>query len=1546
MAATGDSSSNSTDQYDNPFFLHKSDHAGLVLVTDRLTNGADFHSWRRSVRMALNVRNKLGFVDGTITKPSDSHRDYGSWSRCNDMVATWLMNSVSKKIGQSLLFISTAEGIWNSLMSRFKQDDAPRVFEIEQRLSAIQQGSMDISAYYTELVTLWEEYRNYVELPLCTCGKCECNAAGLWEKLQARSRVTKFLMGLNDSYDATRRHILMLKPIPSIEEVFNMVTQDERQKNLKPIAKNDNVVFQASAHVQSTADVSQNQAAYNGYSYNGPLDNTAYAVQNQFRPRGNRPLCTHCGQSGHVIQKCYKLHGYPPGYIPGYKSNPSSPGYQMSTRPPSYGQNYQSFGQAIQPRAQFSSPRPPLHAVANVMTGPSMTSSVNSYVPPEANLQNFQSSNPQGSSVNNQVHNVDLKQMNNDQIQALLQQLNTHVKDSEHPAPSSLVACITEHGAMDPQSSSGTVSTVFFPSTSLRYENNKLTFQHQCLSTLYSHLPHGSWIIDSGATSHVCSDLGFFNETVTVSGVTVSLPNDTRVDITHCGSVQLSSSLVLHDVLHVPSFKFNLISVSSLLKHNQLSAHFYPDFCFIQESIQGLMIGRGVLLHNLYILQLDASSSTQHLSPASSHFSGSLAVDGHLWHQRLGHPSSDKLKVLSGTLSMSKNSVLQSHCSICPLAKQKRLSFESNNNQSSLPFELIHLDVWGPFSVESVEGYRYFLTIVDDCTRVTWIYMLRNKSEVSTQFHAFISYVKTQYNSVIKAIRTDNAPELAFNDIIKQYGMIHQFSCPYTPQQNSVVERKHQHLLNVARALLFQSNVPLAYWSDCIHTSVFLINRIPSVLLENMSPYEKLLKKKPQYSFLRSFGCLCYVSTLQKDRNKFSPRAEKCVFLGYSTGYKGYKVLHLDTNIVSVSRNVIFHENEFPFKTDIQYMPKPDIFNDTILPLPVNIDSHVSVEVSSVVPQVVHDHSSHTAPLSSSSLHPSVTNNTLETVTTGTTTASLLNARPKRSAKTPSYLSDYHCSFIQTTKTPKVITTPYPLSSFLSYAKIKPSYQAFVLSISVETEPKNFKEAIASVQWSGAMNVELGAMELNKTWSIVSLPPNKNVVGCKWVYTIKYNSDGSIERYKARLVAKGFTQQEGVDYFDTFSPVAKLASVKLVLGLAAKKNWSMTQMDVTNAFLHSDLEEEIYMSLPEGYTPASGSLPPNPVCRLHKSLYGLKQASRQWYKCLSKTLLDDGFLQSYVDNTLFVKLTASVKMVLAAQFKIKDLGQAKFFLGLEIARNSDGISVCQRKYCLDLLAKYGLLGCKPKSVPMDPKVPMTKTTGTLLNDGRPFRELIGRLLYLCITRPDITFAVHCLSQYLSCPTDAHLHAAQNILKYLKNNPGQGLFFSAKTELCLNAFADADWGTCLDSRRSVSGVCVFLGTSLITWKSRKQDVASGSSTEAEYRSMAVATKELLWLIQMLKDLHIKVEFQAKLFCDNKSAMHIANNPVFHERTKHVEIDCHTTRDQVKYGVLKVLHVETENQLADILTKPLHPGPFHSILNRLSVSSLYLPSQDSA
>ncbi|XP_056859969.1 uncharacterized protein LOC130508462 [Raphanus sativus] len=401
------SSSQITDHYENPYYLHNSDHAGLKLVTDRLTSGADFHSWRRSVRMALNVRNKLGFIDGTIRKPPSTSRDSGSWSRCNDMVATWLMNSVSKNIGQSLLFMSTAESIWNNLMQRFKQDDAPRVFEIEQRLSALTQGSLDVSAYYTELITLWEEYKNYIELPVCTCGRCECNAALLWEQMQQRGRVTKFLMGLNDSYEQTRRHILMLKPIPTIEEAFNMVAQDERQKGIKPALKTDSVALQTTGPSSiPTSPVYMDPSEY-------------IAAYNAYRPRGNRPLCTHCGQLGHTVAKCFKLHGYPPGYKP-------SPGYQGQSSQPRPSQGYAPRGQMAYPPRSSA----PVKTVAQL------------------------AADAQPIAV---APSLDVNQLTSSQLQSIIQQLQTRVQVTDNVA-SCATHSITEQGVMAEQSSAGPYS--------------------------------------------------------------------------------------------------------------------------------------------------------------------------------------------------------------------------------------------------------------------------------------------------------------------------------------------------------------------------------------------------------------------------------------------------------------------------------------------------------------------------------------------------------------------------------------------------------------------------------------------------------------------------------------------------------------------------------------------------------------------------------------------------------------------------------------------------------------------------------------------------------------------------------------------------------------------------------------------------------------------------------------------------------------------------------------------------------------------------------
>jgi hypothetical protein len=298
-----------------------------------------------------------------------------------------------------------------------------------------------------------------------------------------------------------------------------------------------------------------------------------------------------------------------------------------------------------------------------------------------------------------------------------------------------------------------------------------------------------------------------------------------------------------------------------------------------------------------------------------------------------------------------------------------------------------------------------------------------------------------------------------------------------------------------------------------------------------------------------------------------------------------------------------------------------------------------------------------------------------------------------------------------------------------------------------------------------------------------------------------------------------------------------------------------------------------------------------------------------------------------------------IKTLLDTKFSIKDLSVLKYFLGFEVARTKAGISLCQRKYTLDLITDAGLLGAKPCSTPMQPQLQLHKSSGEPISNPTAYRRLVGRLLYLTHTRPDIAYTVSKLSQFLDSPTNEHMLAGLHVLKYLKQCPGQGLFYSSESSLSLKGFSDSDWGACPDTRRSTTGICFFLGSSLISWKSKKQTVVSRSSSEAEYRALAQATCEGQWLSYLLQDLNIQHSSPIILYCDNKSALHIAANPVFHERTKHIEIDCHVVRDKVQAGFIHLLPVPSKEQVADILTKSLHPGPFNSLQSKLGMINIF-------
>ena len=372
------------------------------------------------------------------------------------------------------------------------------------------------------------------------------------------------------------------------------------------------------------------------------------------------------------------------------------------------------------------------------------------------------------------------------------------------------------------------------------------------------------------------------------------------------------------------------------------------------------------------------------------------------------------------------------------------------------------------------------------------------------------------------------------------------------------------------------------------------------------------------------------------------------------------------------------------------------------------------------------------------------------------------------------------------------------------------------------------------------------------------------------------------------------------------------------------------------------------------------------MCKLKKSLYGLKQASRQWNAKLTEVLLSSGYQQSKSDYSLFTKhdhtsFTAilvyvddlvlagnnlseiqSMKSLLDAKFKIKDLGNLKYFLGMEVARTPKGIALYQRKYTLDLLQDVGLLGAKPVSTPMDYTLKLSKGSGNPLLDHSAYRSLVGKLLYLTQTRPDISFAVGKLSQFLDCPTSIHHQAAIRVLKYLKSAPATGLFFAADSDLKLKGFFDSNWGACPDTRRSVTGFCFFLGSSLVSWKSKKQTTISRSSSEAEYRALAQSACEAQWLLYLLNDFGLTSSSPAVIYCDNQSVLHIAANPIFHERTKHIEIDCHLVREKLQVGIIHLLPVSTSSQLADILTKPLAPSPFDLLKSKLGMINFHTPA----
>ncbi|KAE8681718.1 hypothetical protein F3Y22_tig00111310pilonHSYRG00060 [Hibiscus syriacus] len=513
------------------------------------------------------------------------------------------------------------------------------------------------------------------------------------------------------------------------------------------------------------------------------------------------------------------------------------------------------------------------------------------------------------------------------------------------------------------------------------------------------------------------------------------------------------------------------------------------------------------------------------------------------------------------------------------------------------------------------------------------------------------------------------------------------------------------------------------------------------------------------------------------------------------------------------------------------------------------------------------------------------------------------------------------------------------------------------------TEPETFEEASKSYEWMTAMKEEIDALQQNQTWDIVPKIKDVKPISCKWVYKIKRRPDGSIERYKARLVARGFSQQYGLDYDETFSPVAKLTTVQVLLALAANKDWNLWQMDVKNAFLHGELDREIYMTQPMGFQSQDHL---EYVCKLRKAFYGLKRAPRAWYGKIAEFLTKSGYSVTPADSSLFIKANEcklaivlvyvddliitgddeaeilQTKENLSVRFQMKELGQLKHFLGLEVDRTHEGIFLCQQKYAKDLLKRFGMLECKSTSTPMEPNIKMCAHEGKDLEDATMYRQLVGSLIYLTLTRPDISYAVGVMSRYMQNPKKPHLEAVRRILRYVKNTIDYGLLYKKGEDCKLVGYCDADYAGDHDTRRSTTGYVFKLGSGTISWYSKRQPTVSLSTTEAEYRAAAMAAQESTWLIQLMNNLHQPVDYAISLYCDNQSAIRLAGNHVFHARTKHVEVHYHFVREKVLQEEIEMRQIKTDEQIADLFTKSLSVGKFehfrrqHGVIQRMKAN----------
>ena len=1017
-------------------------------------------------------------------------------------------------------------------------------------------------------------------------------------------------------------------------------------------------------------------------------------------------------------------------------------------------------------------------------------------------------------------------------------------------------------------------------------------------------------IVDSGASVHLfkCeSDFISWDTSFNPSNVSIILADgSTCSGIKGKGSVEIEvndilgkpHTIRLNEVLFYPSCGHTgIISVRRALD-DSIEFHFKKENSFmINNEIQIPLINKDQLYH------------------VNSVTSSSLVKRSALeWHEVMGHLNFRDVyrmpKMVNGMSITHKN---KRACVTCIKGKSKENKSSDPDRRSDSPFEFVHSDVLGPMNIaDSVEEANYLISFVCDFSNFIVVYTMVDKTGVPLALEKFLQFA-SRFGKTSR-IRTDGGPEYTsnvFEEICRRQKIFHEKSPPHTPSMNGTAERSFGTLSPKARCIRIRAALPNTVWPLAYKYAAFLYNRSPVERISS-TPFELVYGYPPDVSRIRKFGQAVEVLN-HRHMNKLDSRTESAIFMGVDFTTSAYLVWYPDKEIYKAvpHHRVFFLDTQ---EDDPEKSPAGPV--ETPADLAPIMENQRSGKTESIV-----------------NLNP----------------PSPVVSKSNRNHGRNVYASD---NGKRTVKPPQRYGNPIH-HDFLGLNYVF-NVSVIEYCYNIHKVPRTYNEAMKSEdsdKWTKAMEREYNSLLKHKTFILVDRPKNHDVITGRWVFQLKTDIDprthSLINREKARWVARGFLQKFGLNYTDTFAPMSRMPTIRIMMVFCAQYGFLAFQLDVETAYLNAPLDHDIFIEQPAGFAKDKSK-----VCLLQKSLYGLKQSAKLWNDTIHTFLLGIGFTQSNADLCLYLKhttegmlfliiwvddiviLSNNINMVnafktqISKEYTVKDLGSLKYFLGIEFHMSDTSVQMSQSGYCKTILERFGMMDCKPMKIPCERNIHdelREHINSPLLQDATRYRELVGSLIYLQqVTRPDLSFITNILGQQMSKPTKFHWELGLKTLRYLKGTIEFKLNYNRANNLQLTGYADADWGNAPD-RKSQSGYVFYMSanSSPISWSSRKQNLVATSTCDSEYVALSEAVSECLWLQQLIKDINLKgVQSRpANMLCDNTPAISLAANPCYHKKSKHIDIKHHHVRDHISQGTITLNHVPTDENIADGYTKAL-------------------------